>query len=562
MSTLEPVFSLCYTSRRPKMIADVINLWRARAKDVSRVEIILAVDADDAESIATGQKLAHLGVILCVQNDAPFNCVKGWNLAAAKSTGKVLIAIADDFIPPKNWDQGLLDVQVEHEAPVNGLPGWVFKSRIIHVNDGYIDHIATLAIVTRVRYLEFGYLFWPMYQSMFSDTELTERAKLDGAVIRAKHLFFEHLHPQNNKRSRDNVDMVHDSKARWAHGEAMFELRRREGFPRPGEVVRLKFAAYVMANKDDLCALPVMRRLLEQGVHDFFFCINNEYWSGRPTTDAEANQILEVARQLTALGAHCRTRRFSTLPYRNQGLKRLDIETLVRNDQLAWMRAEGFCHLLIVDSDELWKPDLVAMVEEAVKLYTPDAIKCWRVPVVGLPGVLVNEPRDNPEIYIGNQAKFKLCRAVEGKSVLISGFGVYHFTAVRRDVAAIVDKHRESGHYDDTNNYDFEGWIRQTLPKLVTPGEQLKVTRAHMYRKDNIWPGVRPWTTAELRLVPDELKVWCDTANAVDAPMPLGPGGAGPAGQWQPLPREEPVVRKATPFPVSRLASPSLYRRV
>lgn len=558
---MEPIFSLCYTSHRSRMIADVVKLWKVRATSGVPIEVILTADGDDAESIKVGKELEAAGhVRFFTQENQPYNCVKGWNLAASKAAGKLIICIADDFVPPKGWDKGLLEIQVPGETVQDGIPTWMNKSRMVHVNDGYIDHIATLAIVTKVRFDEFGYIFYPEYESMFCDTDMTERAKLDGARILAKNLFFEHLHPTNNKRARDEVDNRHDSRERWARGETIFELRKQAGYPKPGETTKIRFVAYMMANKDDLCLFPVAKRLLDQGVTDFCFCINNEYWSGRQTTEEEASQVFAIAKKLEELGAKCYVNRFSTKPYRGSGLKRLEIETLVRNDHLTWIRSLGFFHILIVDSDELFKPDLMKSVETAVRLHTPDAIKCWRIPVVGLPGILVENPRDNPEIYVGNWATFHSCRAVNGKSVLINGFGIYHFTAVRPTMDLIVDKHRESGHYDDSN-YDFEGWIENVLPKI-----DLQTKRVHMHRGDNIWPGTRPWTFEELKWIPEELHKFCDLKTAVGAKPPTGPTGgvcapSAPIAPSGPAPQPK-AAPKANQFPPSRLAPTSLYRRI
>jgi len=60
----------------------------------------------------------------------------------------------------------------------------------------------------------------------------------------------------------------------------------------------------------------------------------------------------------------------------------------------------------------------------------------------------------------------------------------------------IVQKHRESGHYDDPD-YDFEGWIKNVLPK-IRPGWR----GAHMYTPNQIWPRVRAWEPAEWAEVP------------------------------------------------------------
>jgi hypothetical protein len=145
--------------------------------------------------------------------------------------------------------------------------------------------------------------------------------------------------------------------------------------------------------------------------------------------------------------------------------------------------------------------------------------------------------------------------------VLINGFGVYHFTAVRPTMYEIVQKHRESGHYDDTENYDFEGWIKNVLPTLG-----LGTKRAHMYRKDNIWPGTRPWTKAELAFVPEDMLKWCDTASATDQAPPSGPTGNVSTPQAPAAFRTPPVemksAPKATPFPIGRAPTTNLYRKV
>src|SRR5882724_7069954 len=182
-----PLFSLVYTSVRPKLIKQVVDLWNSRSIHYNIEWCIVADDGDieslSAAGLATGEAVksgqcrsAKIGV-----NSGPKNCTAGWNAAAALSTGKVIIAVADDFVPPLGWDEALLALQPKT---------WVDEDRVIHVNDGYVQELCTLAIFTRARYDKFGYLWYPKYQSMFCDTEFTEVAYRDGAVIEAMHLLF------------------------------------------------------------------------------------------------------------------------------------------------------------------------------------------------------------------------------------------------------------------------------------------------------------------------------------------------------------------------------------
>ena len=64
----------------------------------------------------------------------------------------------------------------------------------------------------------------------------------------------------------------------------------------------------------------------------------------------------------------------------------------------------------------------------------------------------------------------------------------------------VIDKNRKSCHYDDPD-YDFEGWIKNKLPKLK-PGEK----DCHMYKHWQVWSGVRHFTDDEWNLIPDNVK--------------------------------------------------------
>ena len=227
-----PTFSLCYTSRRPHAIVPVVNEWRTKAEDWSDVEVIITIDSDDPNGLAAANKVQGAKVI--VQDRLPGNCVKGWNLAAYHSTGQVLIAISDDFDPPNGWDSGLKSLDPKD---------WMFSPRVVLVNDSYIQDLCTLPIVTRAWYSRFGYLFYPAYESIYCDTELTYQAKKDKCLLRAMHLVFVHCHPDNQMRHRDKVDLAHSSKERYRSGKAIFDARKKKHFPRLPEGPRQKTSA-------------------------------------------------------------------------------------------------------------------------------------------------------------------------------------------------------------------------------------------------------------------------------------------------------------------------------
>jgi hypothetical protein len=517
-----PTFSLAYTSVRANDIVRVVTLWRERAETPSDIEVVIAVDVGNEECLKVAQSV--IGAKVVIQKDIPFNCVKGWNLAAAHTTGKVIIAIADDFNPPNGWDQLL-----------KNLPqtGWMESPHVVHVEDGYVHNIFVLAILTRKRYEQFGYVFYPAYESMFSDTEFTEVAYRDSVVIPATNLLFEHIHCDCGKRVRDIYDKEHSSKDRWNRGEMLFNYRKDLGFPldagpmadkggdtqtcshpKPSTVVEGEeikenvYVAYIQATRDDICLNEVIDRLFDEGVRHFFFCIPDEYWSGKSTPQTEMDEVKFAAARIEKKGAKVRVKVFVVADYRYPGETRIETETRVRNDSLNWIRGEGYYRILIVDSDELWKRGTLNQIKDRVKQHNPSAISLPMVPVIGLPGYPVDNAQDRVTSYVGGYTIFRDCRTPVNQPEYIDSTVVYHLTGTRRTMEEIIEKHRQSGHYDDPE-YLFEEWIHQVLPN-IKPGFVHTwpngITGLHMFTGYQIWKSVRNWSVEEWVDIPETMR--------------------------------------------------------
>lgn len=514
-----PVFSLAYTSCRANEIQRVVNEWRRTASGQHAIEVVFCVDGNNPTCITAAQGVANARVV--IQGEAPFNCVRGWNLAAANTTGKVIIAVADDFRPCQDWDCKLFDLR----------PGWVDGEYAVHTEDGYVHNIMVLGIITRKRYERFGYFFYPQYESLFSDTELTETAYRDGVVIQAKHILFEHCHPDCGKRPRDSNDLVHASRDRWNRGEMLFNYRKHRNFPIDDgprantnesiEPVKAEpqFAAYIQATRDDLCLFEVCKRLFDEGIRNFFFCIPSEYWSGRVTPSDEMDQVRDVSSRIAALGAKSEVKVFDVSTYRFPGDSRIAVETRVRNDSLAWVRQNGLTEILIVDGDELWKRGTFAKIKECIASSKPAAISCPMIPVVGLPGYPIDHAQDRVVLYVSGSCALRDCRTPIGHQVYLNDTYVVHFTGTRRTMEEIVEKHRQSGHYDDPT-YDFEGWLRDVLPN-IRPGYQHAWPNGqkgiHMYKGYQIWPSIRDWTVEEMAEVPSSIHTYLAKPASVAA---------------------------------------------
>ena len=228
-------FSICYATRRSWCINTVVGDWLEKASNKKSVEFIIGVDTDDTMSIESGKEACrHFGnTHLFIQASAPFNCVKAWNATAKMSKGKVIIMVSDDFVPPRNWDSQLLALQ----------PNWTNESWVVRVNDcnnSTTNKPFTLPILTRSRYEKLGYVFWPEYESLFSDKEFGDHAQLDGVVIDARTILFEHLQHTCYKRNQDAVDKAHSSDERWDRGQEIYNRRKACNFVESNRVVRKK----------------------------------------------------------------------------------------------------------------------------------------------------------------------------------------------------------------------------------------------------------------------------------------------------------------------------------
>lgn len=510
-----PRISLAYTSRRAERIEQVIDLWRSRAGDLKSsgisLEVALGIDSDYIAGLGVASRLVEAGKAdrLAINSKRP-DCVSGWNAAASECTGDILIAVADDFNPPTDWATRLVAVEKD----------WWLKDRIVWVYDGYNPDIHTLTIWSRSRYERFGYLFYPGYQSLFSDTENTTVATLERAVIDARRLLtFEHMHPDCGKRSRDAIDLHHASTARWKSGELLYDYRKSVGFPiddgpkahtyDPDE--EIDYVLYVQAIKDDIGLYEICNRIVDEGVRTMlstvsavYLCVPDEYWAGAQTSPQDRAEVVAAATRLKETWPHVGVHVIDVpvAPHRAPGRPRIDVETEVRNSSLEAVRKHsGKQHILIADGDELWRRWLLAELSEMVRERRPAGVFTGMVPSIGLPGYAIHNAKDKASIYVGAGAFFTDCRGTSGFRHDLPGHKIIHFTATRPTMEQIVDKSRNSGHFDD-RTYAFEPWLANTLPN-VKPG----MKNAHMWTAgENVWPEVRKWTREEWDEIPEALR--------------------------------------------------------
>jgi len=184
-----PTISLIHATRgRPAEAGRCRMNWLQAADDPYRIEHIFAVDADD-ESAPVFQRFPSV-----FMRDGDGGPVAAWNAAAKVSKGDILIQLSDDWKPFKGWDTAIINAIGDTKKPA-----------VLAVSDGFRkDDLLCMAIMTRARYVEQGYMFHPDFFSVYSDDWFSHCAFRDGVVIDARdRITFEHLHPAFGKAEMD-----------------------------------------------------------------------------------------------------------------------------------------------------------------------------------------------------------------------------------------------------------------------------------------------------------------------------------------------------------------------
>lgn len=211
-------FSLIHPSYgRPQMAWDTFTYWMGQAKRGYEVEYVLSLNQSDQSVQQYFELFNPHDRVKIIQSPAT-NMVQATNAGAEQTFGEIIILMSDDMFPPWHWDE-LLDGEFTERTPT-----------VLQVHDGIRDDIVTLPIMNRQAYLKLGYIYHPNYLSMFADNDLAETAKAHGMYKRSE-VRFVHKHYTAGLSANDATYKHENSSIKYTHGQRVFELRKREGFP-------------------------------------------------------------------------------------------------------------------------------------------------------------------------------------------------------------------------------------------------------------------------------------------------------------------------------------------
>lgn len=209
--------SILFPSRgRARQSHATAEHWISNIGEGVDYELILSIDRSDDQGARYKQQ--HRATATKILHEPNESMVQAANRAAEASTGDILILISDDFKAPKDWGLNLI-------RETNGKTDWIMKTQ-----DGIQSWLITLPLMDRAYYNRFGYIYYPIYRHLFSDSEMSCVADITERKIVSK-LVFPHEHYSVMKTRPDPTSSRAD--ATWKQGEDLFIERYERNFDLP-----------------------------------------------------------------------------------------------------------------------------------------------------------------------------------------------------------------------------------------------------------------------------------------------------------------------------------------
>ena len=205
--------------------------WRAYDWCVTRagypdIEYIIGADEDDVQMVEALQREIQSGarikcptkLVIGPKDQGNNGC---WSNCYEHSTGKILIQLSDDFECPSNWASRIGEKINAHGGPdaplVIGVgdPHFMDDSSAEDAPGGVPpysgDGLLSLYIATRAYIEQAGFFLYPEYVSVYSDTELAQKAALDGCLVDGYEdiHFYHHWHGAPDDPRRDQTYYRH-----------------------------------------------------------------------------------------------------------------------------------------------------------------------------------------------------------------------------------------------------------------------------------------------------------------------------------------------------------------
>lgn len=212
------------TRSRPERSVATINKFVKSSDDPGEVMVTICLDDSDPRieeywKLYRSECSCHWAIDQRDNKSSVEAINEGFkNSLLATAKGQIIMVVSDDTDCFKGWDTALY-------KETEGKEDYILKTQ-----DGIQNWIITNPVLDLKYYQRFGYIYYPGYQHLFCDTELTCVADILGRKI-TSNLLFPHNHYSIGKATLDSVYSKNDRTNE--QGEKLFLERYARNFDLP-----------------------------------------------------------------------------------------------------------------------------------------------------------------------------------------------------------------------------------------------------------------------------------------------------------------------------------------
>ena len=197
----------CPTRSRPGQFIRVLNQYITLANRPDLLGVCVSCDQDDSTMTDTSiqyqiKNITHQTAWSEIYYGSSTSKIEAVNadIASIPWNWEMVILVSDDMVPQvKGYDDVLRCHMIANFADTDG---------ILWVNDGTQgNNLNTISIMGRKMYDSFGYLYNPIYKSLFCDTEFTDLCKgsLASKCTYIPYTLIKHEHPGTGFPQRNDA---------------------------------------------------------------------------------------------------------------------------------------------------------------------------------------------------------------------------------------------------------------------------------------------------------------------------------------------------------------------
>ncbi len=187
------------TRSRPEKFLQVLDLYYQKLSGEIPYHFVISCDSSDTSMnnvrmIEQIEKYPHITLFFTDNRSK----VEAYNQGVDSQTWTIIIVGSDDMIP-----------QVEHYDKIivkEMLDAFPDYDGVLNFNDGYVGgKLNTYPVIGRKYYNRFGFIYNPVYKSLFCDEEFTKISKKINKEKVCNQVLLRHEHPCNGYNNVDRL---------------------------------------------------------------------------------------------------------------------------------------------------------------------------------------------------------------------------------------------------------------------------------------------------------------------------------------------------------------------